>query len=158
MAKTPGAVAVTDDEIMEILARLGEGMTLMQSCKKAKRSYSNVVRRISSDKELKQVHAMCREEYMRAQVEKMHDIAKNTRDTARARLMMDAIKWEAARVLPKEFGDRVQQEVIIQDNRTLSTRMQQARSRARRDVQTAETVAISNIPAINAQSEDEENE
>ncbi len=154
MAKTAGAVAVTDEEIMEILGRLGEGMTLMQSCKKSQRSYSNVVRRIASDPSLKQVHAMCREEYMRAQVEKMHDIAKNTKDTARARLMMDAIKWEAARVLPKEFGDRVQQEVIINDNRTLSTRMSQARARAR---QQAENAVIEQIPAINSQSEGEEN-
>jgi len=41
----------------------------------------------------------------------MHDIAKDEAiDVQRARLMVDCIKWEAARVLPKEFGDKIQQE------------------------------------------------
>lgn len=133
MAKTPGALAITDEEIEEILVRMGEGLTLMAACKKAKRSYPNIVRRINATPELKHLHARVREEYIRAQVDRMHEIAANSRiDPARARLMIDAIKWESARVLPKEFGDRVQQEVIISDNRTLSTRMQQARARARR--------------------------
>ena len=61
----------------------------------------------------------------------MHDIAKNGKiDPVRARLMIDVIKWESARVLPKEFGDRVQQEVIITNNTTLSQRMSAARKRA----------------------------
>lgn len=145
MAKTAGAVAVTDEEIQAILMMLGDGLTLMQACKKAKRGYANVVRRISASPELKQLHAMAREEYMRAQVQKMHDIAKNTRiEPARARLMMDAIKWEAARVLPKEFGDRVQQEVIITNNTTLSTRMAAARARARQ--KSTEQAIASQIP------------
>jgi hypothetical protein len=147
MAKTAGAVAVTDEEIQAILMMLGDGLTLMQACKKAKRSYSNVVRRISASSELKQLHAMGREEYMRAQVQKMHDIAKNPRiEPARARLMMDAIKWEAARVLPKEFGDRVQQEVIITNNTTLSTRMAAARARAGRK-QVEQAIATQLPPA-----------
>jgi len=131
MSKTPGAVAVTDEEIDIILERMGEGLTLMQSCRKSKRSYPNVVRKIGANPDLKHLHARCREEYVRAQVDKMHDIAKNTRlDFATRRMMIDLIKWESARVLPKEYGDRVQQEVIITNNTTLSTRMSQARARA----------------------------
>lgn len=147
MARTEGATAVTDQEIAEIIGRLSDGLTLKQSCKKSKRAYTNVIVRIGQSADLKKLHAHAREEYVRSRVQDMHDIASNkTIDPARARIMIDVIKWESARVLPKEFGDRVQQEVIIQDNRTLSTRMQQARSRARRDVQTAESVAVSGDP------------
>lgn len=139
MAKTAGALAISDAEIEDILVMMGDGMTLMQACKKAKRQYANIVRRINNDAQLKHLHARCREEYARAQVDRGHEIASDPKiEPARARLMIDMIKWEAARVLPKEFGDRVQQEVIINDNRTLSTRMSQARARAR---QQAEAVA-----------------
>lgn len=132
MPRTAGAVAVTDDDITEIIERLADGLTLKQSCKKSKKSYANVVRRIAADPALKQLHAHAREEYVRSRVQDMHDIAKNPKiDPARARLMIDAIKWESARVLPKEFGDRVQQEVIVTNNTTLSTRMQLARNRAK---------------------------
>lgn len=131
MARTPGAVEVTVEMIEEVIARLADGLTLKQSCKKSKLSYTNVVRRIGDDPALKQLHARAREEYVRSRVQDMHDIAKDPKiEPARARLMMDAIKWEAARVLPKEFGDRVQQEVIITNNTTLSTRMAAARARA----------------------------
>ena len=132
MARTPGAEPVTHEEIIEIVERLGSGLTLMQSCKKSKRGYANIVRRIGESSELKNLHARAREEYVRARVQEMHEIVANPKiDPARARLMIDVIKWEAARVIPKEFGDRVQQDVIITDNTTLSQRMAAARSRAR---------------------------
>lgn len=131
MVRTVGAVAVTDELITITLERLTEGLTLKQSCTKSKISYTNVIRRIGESSELKKLHAHAREEYMRRRVGDMHDIAKNPRiDPQRARVMIDVIKWEAARVLPKEYGDRVQQEVIITNNTTLSQRMSAARARA----------------------------
>lgn len=131
MVRTVGATEITDEQIEEVIARLCDGLTLKQSCKKSKFSYPNIVRRIGANKELKQLHAHAREEYVRVRVQDMHDIAKNPRiDPQRARLMCDVIKWETARVLPKEYGDRVQQEVIITNNTTLSSRMAQARARA----------------------------
>lgn len=148
MARTAGAVEVTVAMIEEVIARLADGLTLKQSCKKSKLSYTNIVRRIGDDPGLKQLHARAREEYVRSRVQDMHDIAKNPKiEPARARLMMDAIKWEAARVLPKEFGDRVQQEVIITNNTTLSTRMAAARARAR-SKQVEQAVATQTPPEI----------
>jgi hypothetical protein len=148
VVRTAGAVALTDQDIIEIIERLADGLTLKQSCKKSKRGYANVVKRIGENPDLKKLHAHAREEYVRSRVQDMHDIAKNTRiDPARARLMMDAIKWEAARVLPKEYGDRVQQEVIINDNRTLSQRMHQARNRARRPAPDAVDLVAGQLPA-----------
>ncbi len=132
MAKPVGAVAITDAQIAEVLSRMPSGLTLKQSCQKSKFDYPNIVRRIHASNELKQLHANCREEYVRNRVQQMHEIAEDKRiEPARARLMIDVIKWEAARVIPKEFGDRVQQDVIITDNTTLSQRMAAARSRAR---------------------------
>jgi len=124
--------AITPAEIEEIIGRVAGGMTLFQSCKKAKVDYVNVNKRINADQELKRLYAHAREEYSRTRVQQMDDIAKNKSiDPQRARLMCDNIKWEVTRVLPKEFGDRVQQDVIITDNTTLSQRMAAARSRAR---------------------------
>ena len=132
MARTFGAVAVTDDQIREILQRIPDGITLKQSCKLSKVAYTNIIVRISASDELKKLHAHAREEYVRTRVQEMHDIAKNSKiDPARARLMIDVIKWEAARVIPKEFGDRVQQEVTITNNTTLSQRMAAARTRTK---------------------------
>jgi hypothetical protein len=131
VVRTVGAVAITDDQISGVIARIGEGLTLKQSCKLAKFDYINVVKRIGASQDLKQLHARAREEYIRTRVQDMHDIAKNSKiDPQRARVMIDVIKWEAARVLPKEYGDRVQQEVIITNNTTLSQRMTAARARA----------------------------
>lgn len=147
MARTVGAVEITDEQIEVVIARLADGLTLKQSCKKSKFSYTNIIRRIGDNPALKQLHARAREEYVRSRVQDMHDIAKNPKiEPARARLMMDAIKWEAARVLPKEFGDRVQQEVIITNNTTLSTRMAAARARARAGRQTEEAIASQTPP------------
>lgn len=145
MVRTAGAVALTDADIITIIERLADGLTLKQSCKKSKRSYANVMKRIGENPDLKRLHAGAREEYVRSRVQDMHDIAKNPKiEPARARLMMDAIKWEAARVLPKEFGDRVQQEVIITNNTTLSDRMSKARARARQ--RDAEQAVVSQLP------------
>lgn len=125
------AVVITDELIASTLERLTDGLTLKQSCAKSKIGYTNVVRRIGESQFLRELHARVREEYMRRRVSDMHDIAKNLKiEPARARVMIDVIKWEAARVLPKEYGDRVQQEVIITNNTTLSQRMTAARARA----------------------------
>lgn len=126
------AAPLEEEEIVAILERVAGGLTLKQSCKKARRDYPNVVKRIHASDPLKQLYAHAREEYARGRVQDMHDIAKNPRiDPQRARVMIDVIKWETSRVLPKEFGDRVQQEVILTHNTTLSSRMSTARARAR---------------------------
>lgn len=129
---------VTDEEIEVIIGRVAGGMTLLQSCKKSKRDYININKRINASQQLKQFYAHTREEYGRTRVQQMDDIARDKSiDPQRARLMCDNIKWEAARVLPKEYGDRVQQEVIITNNTTLSQRMKASRTRVERQVATA---------------------
>lgn len=124
--------AITDEEIEVIIERVAGGITLLQSCKKARVDYTNINKRINASQELKRLYAHAREEHGRFRVQMAHDIAKNPKiDPARARIMIDLIKWEVARVLPKEYGDRVQQEVIITNNTTLSQRMAMARARSK---------------------------
>ncbi|MGL4574239.1 MAG: hypothetical protein ACRCV9_05560, partial [Burkholderiaceae bacterium] len=53
-------------------------------------------------------YARARERFCEANVEQIHDIAVNEPDVQRARLMIDAIKWEASKVLQGTYGDRVQ--------------------------------------------------
>ncbi len=123
--------AVTDEEIEEIIARVASGLTLVQSCKKSKKDYVNINKRINVSHELKLLYSLAREDHMRYRVQIAHEIAKNPKiEPARANVMINLIKWEVSRVLPKEFGDRVQQEVIITNNTTLSQRMSTARARA----------------------------
>jgi len=58
-----------------------------------------------------QEYARAREEYAHRMVEKLTEIAENTEDVQRARLLCDNIKWTASKVLPRIYGDKVQQEV-----------------------------------------------
>jgi hypothetical protein len=37
----------------------------------------------------------------------MQNIAETVEDVSRAKLLCDNIKWEAARVSPKKYGDRI---------------------------------------------------
>lgn len=134
---------ITDQQIEVIVGRVFGGMTLLQSCKKSKKDYININKRVNASSELKQLYASAREEYARLGAQRMHDIACDTTiDPATRRMMIDAIKWEIARILPKEYGDRVQQEVIITNNTTLSQRMQAARTRA------AAKAAVLNPPDV----------
>ena len=103
---------ISDDRIAVIIGELSEGLTMKQACQVHEVSYSNIMTRIGKSAELKEVHALAREDYARYQVQRMHDIARDeTIDVQRARLMVDCIKWESARVLPKEYGDKLQTEV-----------------------------------------------
>lgn len=103
--------ALSEDDIAQIIEHMTEGLTLKQSCELAGVGYTNIITRIGKSETLKKLHACARDEYARFKVQAMHDIAKDEAiDVQRARLMVDCIKWEAARVLPKEFGDKIQQE------------------------------------------------
>ena len=56
------------------------------------------------------MHARAREEYAEARVAEMQNIAETVEDVARAKLLCDNIKWETARVAPKRYGDKIQNE------------------------------------------------
>ena len=99
---------VADDEIIAILDLMPDGYTLKQACAQSGRGYWNIARRIHASEVLGQLYARAREEYAHHQVQKMHDIAVTEQDVSRARLRIDCIKWEASKVLPKVYGDRLE--------------------------------------------------
>lgn len=47
------------------------------------------------------------------------------------RLQVDARKWMLAKMLPKKYGDKMQQDITITDNTPMADRMKVARDRAK---------------------------
>lgn len=100
---------LSEECIASVIEKMGGGLTLKDACGEAGIDYPNVVRRISDSENLKQLHTRAREDYAHFKVQQMHTIASDEGiDVKRARLMCDNIKWEAARVLPKVYGDKLE--------------------------------------------------
>jgi hypothetical protein len=49
----------------------------------------------------------------------------------RSRLRVDARKWLAAKMAPKKYGDKLQQDITITDNTPMADRMKAARERSK---------------------------
>ena len=99
-------VPITDDQIIEIIGRVAEGMTFGASCLASNLNRQNASRRIAEDVVLSDMYARAKEDYAVARVEEMTEVARTEPDVQRARLICDNIKWEAARVAPKHYGDK----------------------------------------------------
>lgn len=97
----------TTEQFIEVLNLMGvEGITLKKAAERFGIAYSTVKLRIAADDGLSALYARAREEFAQEMVSRMMEIAETQEDVQRARLMCDNIKWYAARVLPKQFGDR----------------------------------------------------
>lgn len=97
---------VTREAAINILALLSAGQPVVQSCRELGINRSEWY--LAIDREgLADMHARAREEYAEAKVEEMQNIAETVEDVSRAKLLCDNIKWEAARVSPKKYGDRI---------------------------------------------------
>ena len=104
----PKSQTITDEKIIELISEMGEtGVSLKAVCDKHGLVYRTIMNRIRSTEELAALDARSRADYVRVRARELNEIAVSEPDVARARLMCDNIKWEAARVLPKEFGDRM---------------------------------------------------
>jgi terminase small subunit-like protein len=104
----PNAQTISDEQIIELICEMGEsGISLKKACDEHNFVYRTVMNRIRSTEELAALDARARQDYARERARSLNEIANSEPDVARARLMCDNIKWEAARVLPKEFGDRL---------------------------------------------------
>ena len=97
---------VTRETAVHVLALLSAGTPVVKACRDLGICRSEWY--LAVDREgLADMHARAREEYAEAKVEEMQNIAETVEDVGRARLMCDNIKWEAARVSPKKYGDRI---------------------------------------------------
>lgn len=96
---------VTRDAAMHVLALLSAGTPVVKACRDLGICRSEWY--LAVDREgLADMHARAREEYAEARVEEMQNIAETVEDVGRAKLLCDNIKWEAARVASKKYGDR----------------------------------------------------
>ncbi len=106
MSKGPHVTDAQIEEILETMAN--EVIPLKEACKKHKLDYGNIWKRIMSSDTLKPLYARSRQDFARSKIEEMHEIAIQEPDVQRARLRTDLIKWEVSKVLPKEFGDKLE--------------------------------------------------
>ncbi len=97
---------VTRETAVHVLALLSAGTPVVKACRDLGICRSEWY--LAVDREgLADMHARAREEYAEAKVEEMQNIAETVEDVSRAKLLCDNIKWEAARVSPKKYGDRI---------------------------------------------------
>lgn len=108
MARTGRPTVLTDEVIAGFFKEMTAGLTLKQVVEKHNFDYAHVSLKISKSEDLTRLHARAREEFAHVCVEKMFQIADDEPDVQRARLKCDNVKWYAARVLPKNYGDKMQ--------------------------------------------------
>ena len=100
---------VSRETAITIIGMLADGVPVVQSCRDLGVNRSELY--LALDREgLTDMLARAREEYAEARVAEMQNIAETVEDVARAKLLCDNIKWETARVAPKKYGDKVQNE------------------------------------------------
>lgn len=113
---------VTREAAINILALLSAGQPVVQSCRELGINRSEWY--LAIDREgLADMHARAREEYAEAKVEEMQNIAETVEDVSRAKLLCDNIKWEAARVSPKKYGDRIENRLADADGNALTVQV-----------------------------------
>lgn len=98
------------EQVIEAIQRLANGAPLVNVCREMGIPRSTLYYVINNDSDLLGMLARAREEYAEARVCEMQEIAETVEDVGRARLMCDNIKWEAARMAPKKYGDKIQNE------------------------------------------------
>ena len=84
-----------------------ELIPLKDACVMAGIPYSIISHTTCHDPELKAFSRIQREQYLIGRVDQLQEIAMTTPDVHRARLLCDNIKWEIARMIPSQYGDRV---------------------------------------------------
>ena len=99
---------LTDELVLAAIERMSIGESIRDSCKSLKLAESAVRMRIIRSNYLGEAYARARENYADILVDRLMDIAQDQDDPQRARLMCDNVKWCAAKILPKKFGDRTQ--------------------------------------------------
>ena len=111
MPRTGRPVKWTAEKLQPIFDDMAEhGRSLKQVCADHKANYGAVFKAIQRDKDISELYARARDDYLHTRVASMDEIARTEPDVQRARLRIDNIKWEASKVMPKQYGDKVQTE------------------------------------------------
>lgn len=94
-----------------ICDRIGDGDNLKNICEPDDMpNRSTVYLWIGTHPEFSNMYAKAQEDRAESLVDDMFSIADNlTGDTARDKLRVDTRKWAASKLLPKKYGDKVEQ-------------------------------------------------
>lgn len=94
-----------------ICSRIGDGDNLKNICSDKDMPHrSTVYLWIGTHKEFSDMYAKAQEDRAESLVDDMFSIADNLAgDTARDKLRVDTRKWAASKLLPKKYGDKVEQ-------------------------------------------------
>lgn len=100
---------ITDKIFNEICARIAEGESLRSICSASDMpSQSRVYARLAMNKEWQDIYTRAREQQADVLADEVLDVARNASNQTWAsdRLQIDALKWRAAKLKPKVYGDR----------------------------------------------------
>lgn len=101
-----------DDIIDRVFARIEKGTSLREACRDIGVAWSSVLRWCDQDDATSDRYARARAGLVDHRVNELHDIADEaTPETAAvAKLRIDTRKWELARIMHRNLGDRIQNE------------------------------------------------
>jgi len=99
---------ITDETITRILDLHASGESLTQCCELFGHSRISLWRRVQNDDGLRNRLADAREANAHARIDRAWTDARVEPDVERAKLLADMARWEASKVLPALYGERVQ--------------------------------------------------
>jgi len=106
-----------EDEWVEFLKRIGEGRSARDVCHNDKDmpSWRTVSEKLNSDNGFASRYALAMENrgqvYADKITETVNDMLEGKIDYNQARVAIDALKWQSAKLAPKKFGDVHRMEV-----------------------------------------------
>ena len=106
-----------EDEWVEFLKRIGEGRSARDVCHNDKDmpSWRTVSEKLNSDNGFASRYALAMENrgqvYADKITETVNDMLEGRIDYNQARVAIDALKWQSAKLAPKKFGDVHRMEV-----------------------------------------------
>lgn len=108
------------DELADVIC---ERITLGESLRKITRdkkmpSISTVMKWRRENEEFSKQYARAKEEQAETFEEMMLEIAKSEEDVARARLIVDTMKWTSSKLKPKKYGNQID---VTSDGKALPT-------------------------------------
>ncbi|NBB81691.1 MAG: hypothetical protein GVY36_19995 [Verrucomicrobia bacterium] len=100
------------DKLCELIA---EGSSASKACKSVGIPMRTYYRWRRENDEFSAQLSCARDDQADTFADQMCDIADDEEDVARAKLKIDARKWVAARMKPKSWGDKLQQDHVSSD-------------------------------------------
>lgn len=106
-------MSMTEEQWEGLLSHLSGGLSVMSFCRAEMPEAPETIRsqiyeRLRVDSGLANRYARAKELGIEARLDQARETAKSEPDVQRARLMIDLDKWEASKLLPKKYGDKLE--------------------------------------------------